>query len=102
MTQIKTLYCPEWCEEDHAFDPIDESDLVVHRKKFGRYSNGNLGMVDVWVHYGASTIKDMGSSVDDLEMEGSVDIRELAQACLEAATWMEENLETGQIQSVHR
>ena len=78
MTQIKTRYCQDWCTEDHSPSDINENDSLIHTKQFETYTDGKVGMVDVWVEYNDSGIQSKGILVQTIEMNDSGDLKELA------------------------
>ena len=93
MTTQRIPTCPEWCTSVHSLPAFEGDDIeAVHFKEFGTYSDGELGMVSVWVHYEDSKIKSKGITVEGIEIVDSVDLREFMQACIEAAKWMDETL----------
>lgn len=92
MTTKTITECPEWCTSTHEnYDASIEED-IVHFKKFGKYSDGTIGTISVWAQFIDSKLVDTGVDVEYIEMENSNDLRDVAEVCLEAAKWMDENL----------
>jgi hypothetical protein len=93
MPTSKGPYCPEWCEEVHPQNG-SEDEFTIHWKSFGIHPDNHLGLVRVWVAFEGEKKYSSGAEVSTLETYWADDIRSLASDCIEAAEWMEENLQT--------
>ena len=98
MTTSKGPYCPEWCDEIHLAKEV-EDDITIHWKGFGTHPDGHESLVRVWVAFEGESKYSSGAEVISLETYWADDIRSLAADCIEAAEWMEENLQSIQAAS---
>jgi len=92
MNSGKGAYCPEWCTANHSPQNFVEDDLVVHWRGFGASNDGEVALVQTWVINCGTLVETSGVTVQGGDMQSPQDLRLLAQNCLEAAYWMEENL----------
>ena len=92
MTATTKTMCPEWCTNTHSDSDIRENDFF-HERSFGLYEDGTPGVIVVGISQSDGIFHDREVLIDTLQMTSSQDLRDLAKDCLEAANWMDENLE---------
>lgn len=92
MNTARGGYCPKWCTATHSTLDLTGDDLVVHSRGFGNFADGELSPVQIWVIKSCDNIETSGVMIPVEDMHSSEDLRLLASHCLEAVTWIEENL----------
>jgi len=93
MPTSKGPYCPPWCDELHPEKEI-EDEFTIHWKGFGTLPGEHRSLVRVWVAFEGMNKYSSGAEVSALETYWADDIRSLGRDCVEAAEWMEENLQS--------
>ena len=92
MATSKGIFCPKWCVEKHPSGDVDKDNLTIHWMGFGKLPGEESSLVKVWVAFDEEKMYSSGVEVDALETYWAEDLHVLAKECLEAASWMETNL----------